>query len=757
MISELGDTSSLPKFVSIYLEYLQGVRPKDHPRNLREAVLLALHRFLTQPGGRAPELAKSLHALSAVVEANRNGDEQAALQVLTNEIEIEGVEADAFLVLAAVLQQQADRTQDAIRTIARAAVENQDLVPLLPLVEIFSGARWATLAGLGPSVEMVICLDLYLRATGDTRARSYKRFAVEELMKAESCNSIVDLIDKFGQSKHDHRLLDYFFDIACDLATLELLPGIGGSRRSMQLRIDMLRRLSKYSRSNVLRFLEEAKILEEGVDVSDGLELLDDSRVYVDESRVITGINRELAADFQRYLHLVRSGIGTSESFADILRSIKSPTTKIFQIPTNDADDLFGEITYRIVDRFLNDPVSGLDIHVGRRIRHGTIASHLRGPVEALGLIGQRPRAGADYAPPDAIAPFAANLDAKSKARLHAAFARFSESIDALVSLLRDEYFHVRSKNKPHGMFGVPITAVFLALARGIAQTCPTIEEYARHCIQLSWMFLAAKMASAKPPMLQETRRSINTSFEKLFHELRAIGVQEPSLQGKLQHALEDLRKRVNPLGNWMRVPKANVEGRAFSMQRVVDVAVALVRGQHPAFKPIVSSEVPDNVALDYYGFSVVSDALYIALDNVFEHSGKKTDNRVNISISFDDTASMLSFSVVSELGRNGRTPEKEARIRSIRSDIAKRTYVDRARRDRNSGLAKLAALVLQSDKTSISFDWIGHTHFSLKFDLLYLGGGLDARDATDGLIAGLEEEVQLHTQEEHEASGSAY
>jgi hypothetical protein len=328
-------------------------------------------------------------------------------------------------------------------------------------------------------------------------------------------------------------------------------------------------------------------------------------------------------------------------------------------------------------------------------------------------------------------------MDQKTRHRVYAAFSRFAESIDALIVLLRDEYFHVRSKAKPRGMFDVPVNAVFLALARSIAQSCPSIEDYAKHCIHMFWVLLAAKMTAARPPLVHEASRAVNGAFEKLVQELRSSGIRDVDLHATLQQALEDLRRRVVAIGTWMRVSKASIEGRTFSMQRIVDVAVALVKGQRPSFKPLISATVPENLALDYYGFSIVVDMLYIGIDNVYEHSGKKVDNNIRIDVRFDKERTLLSFEILSELGKGGRTPEKEARLAAIRNNIAKKAYVDSARKDRNSGLSKLAALVLQSEHTSISFDFVERTHFLLKFDLHYVEAVPGSvRDHVDDLIS---------------------
>jgi hypothetical protein len=133
---------------------------------------------------------------------------------------------------------------------------------------------------------------------------------------------------------------------------------------------------------------------------------------------------------------------------------------------------------------------------------------------------------------------------------------------------------------------------------------------------------------------------------------------------------------------------------------------------------------------LDLHGFSIVSDALYIALDNVSQHSGKKIDNRIDINVKFDKAESLLRFEIISELAPSARSPDKEAHVDGILSDIKRRAYGERVRLDTHSGLFKLAAIVNQSERTSITFGYAEGNRFRLEFDLVYVGFEAEEREA---------------------------
>jgi hypothetical protein len=261
-------------------------------------------------------------------------------------------------------------------------------------------------------------------------------------------------------------------------------------------------------------------------------------------------------------------------------------------------------------------------------------------------------------------------------------------------------------------------------LTRSIAQTCRTIDEFAQQCIEIFWFILTARTGVVRPTVEAEIKKTLNVIFGKLFKELRGVKLNDPEFFARLQQASEELSRNAVGISSWIRVPNASLEESRFSMQRLVDVAVTTVKAQRAGFKPIITTDLPDNLFLDSHGFSLAFDALYIALDNISQHSGKKVDNQTEIKIQFLKKKSLISFSITSEIVGISGIEDKEAKLNLLKNAFYKKSYGELARLDRGSGLAKLAALVLQSKYTNISFGYHNGTHFKLNFDLVYVDAG---------------------------------
>ena len=704
---DIGDITVLPTLPKIFEGCL--VSAVSMPLTMTAALQVEAAKLIKTPSSQSSELEKIHRALSS--------SQKADLLLINNPLT-----RDCVGVIASNRYYSGGEYDAAVEISAKSGIYNPKIISSLPIVDMYYGYKWSTVKRSGDMLHVAIALDHLLKVIDERTYKTYKRYAIEELMKEYKCSSIVDLPQSLLEFGHSIDLIAYLCAVTCNLVTIELLPGMSGSKKSRQTRSDLLRALAKLKPPFEEFYVQEAMHIADSLRVDDGLEVLDDSKVYVDEQSIMNALSVEASADFQRYQKLVESGVGESDDLVEVIKSFRSPSAKNFQIPKNEADDLLGELVASIREKFLWDPVSGLDVLIGRRIRHGTIASELRGVLEPVELICQRPKLGADYQLPAKLEAYSARLDPKKKKIFKSAFSRFSESIDSIIGMLRDECFYVKSKAKSRGVFDLVVQASYLMLLRAVAQTCNSADQFLKECIGVFWFDISARCEIARPTVENETKKNLQAAFSKLTNELRSNGIDDVELLSNIVHQSEELQRRASIIASWIRVPNAEVNGESYTLKYIIDVAVAFVTGQHTKFKPEIKANVPEGLFLDLHGFSIIQDALYLALVNIYEHSGVKGENQVVIDIVFDGSTSLLHFVITNDVEPGSASPEKEMKLNSLRQDIKKRAYGERAKQNRDSGLSKLAMIVMQYQNTSINFGFESGKFFKLEFQLLFLG-----------------------------------
>lgn len=603
-------------------------------------------------------------------------------------------------------------------------IERPHLASHFPIIEIFQGKKWSFFRSLSGGIWLPVIFSFYLTISEDRKIRTYKRYAIEEAMKKADVKSVDELADVYVQDSVPSGAIEYFLVSVCDQSTIELLPGVDGTRSARSVRAKVLRKAASLHTENEGGYIRQAIEIEDGLKLQDGINDLDESKIYVDVGALYNAARKDLDADFSRYKSLVKTGSGETIPLSELIKSIHNPTAKQFEAPKNEADDLLLQIIESIRERVLFDPAMGLDIVIGRRIRHGTIANELRGTLEKYDLIGQKEFGSRSYSPSRYVVASSVYLDAKTKRLVYASFSRFSEGIDGLVAVLRDEYFHVFSERKQRAVFDGRMNVVLWNLARSVAQKCPSSKTFYLEMVEVIWQMLSLRAEAARPRVESEIRKTISTVFTRLLSDLRRVEAFKDTLVPAITSAFDEVQRRGAVIASWIAMPGGEIEGKAYGLEYVVDVSLAVVMGQSPSFRPNVSKNISKEVMLDIHGFSVIQDALYIAINNINEHSGKREGNNIEINVFYDPISSMINFSITNEISlSSSKLEDVERKLAEIKSDISKRQYRDRARTDRGSGLAKLAALVVQHDDAKILFDVVDRKSFRLSFDLLYVGG----------------------------------
>jgi len=666
---------------------------------------------------RFQEPARSAVAILRRVEACREeGEIVDAISIISSEINNQSNEnlIDTLQVLLAqILLDQGD-IMGVIAVCATAGRKNERLATYLPLAELFVGKRWKTLRAFGPSVPLAIALSHATRTIDDSKLKTFKRYAVEELMVSMSAMSIDDLIPRLQASTPSDELA-YLGYVVCDIPTMELLPGMSESREVRYKRAALLRNLAALPTLHSQDFNTEAQALEDALQVDDGMSILDDSKVHVDEQAVVDYVIEEYQADFLRYKKLMHDSQEVVESLPDLLKNLNEQAIRMFQTPKSDTDDLLVQLISNILHRFLYDPASGLDIIIGRRIRHNTISSELRGFLEKEELIGTIHHG--KYQTPGRVLQACASMDSKKREVISAASVRFSDSIDQLITLLRDHYFNVRSKTKSRGVFELVINSVAYTWIKSAAKGCDNLADFTRECIHAFWLFLSGKLDVVRPNIESEIKRALKLAFQRFSTELTAQGA-DLALLSVVQRSSDELQRRATTIASWIAIPKVRLTAHTYTIDKIVDIATAVVLGESPGFKPLIKKEIDVCVELDQRNFVIVNDALYVALHNIAKHSGKKIGNNVSIKIACSETE--ISFNIANDIGASARKPEKLYRLETIRRDINRRIIADGARKNKHSGLYKLAALVSQEAERPLEFSFVGKDRFALNFILSY-------------------------------------
>ncbi|MDT8989454.1 hypothetical protein RQP54_01105 [Curvibacter sp. APW13] len=580
---------------------------------------------------------------------------------------------------------------EAMRVALHTGLRNQRVVESTPLVELFEAKSWKHLKHFDALLELSCALQLYHSATGDSQAKTTKRFAVSALMRREGCSDLVSLVSKLGASPNiEPRVLNFFVGQVLDLPLIELIGIADSTNAAQQELLNTLRAGSQLPDADVAGMEARIAEVEHSIAIAMARGTIDATKVFVSESELIHKAALEYRLTYEHYRGLVEERPLSEVDLDDILRI--GPADLDADI--SDSQRLLREIFVGVLDMFLNDPSAGLDSVIGRRIRHGEITGALRGTLDHVGMISHRPKAGAPYEVSNRLADELSAYQPKQRTAVSAALSKFSTAIDNLCQVLCDDVFQCQRQNPTSRLrpaFALEVNARSLAGLLHLASQDQPFEEFVRVCFVMFWVSIYANIERERPVISAYVKKSLKDACTKLQTELKGLNLPDRVLIDRAQLATDKVLTKGETVLSWLAVPKADETSAYLRVSHVAYGTEMHIRGQHSDFEPEVSINAPVE-ALSLDNAMLLHDALYILFDNAAAHS-KVARPDIRVTITADDTSLWVSFTCTIA---SAVFAELEAgRLAGVQSEIAARGAASVAKQNKGSGLGKLSSLTI--------------------------------------------------------------
>ena len=262
---------------------------------------------------------------------------------------------------------------------------------IFPLKGVLDGLRWKQVRHLRDCIDLPIIFDLYCRTVDEMQHETNRRIAYDEFLLANDCRHPTDL--QRISKKFDRDKLIYFLSNVCVQEVMDVSFDVfKNSREIEEGRIAVCQWLTELCPESNDEYSEEIVALTKYINIQDGLRDVDSSRVYVDVDAIGRWAEKELREPFARYKAFVQAGIGfgTPEDFEAALKEfavgVKHALDDYLFYPNNEGDSLLWDMIEAVTSEYLTNSDYGLDAYLSMRIRHGSLAGFLRGPLEERSL-----------------------------------------------------------------------------------------------------------------------------------------------------------------------------------------------------------------------------------------------------------------------------------------------------------------------------------------------------------------------------------
>lgn len=612
-----------------------------------------------------------------------------------------------------------------VKALADGAVQHGSISLSPGALAYAADLRWKDVRAYSADIRLPITAHyLHKRNVGKSWG-SCLRFSIDDFLRLHG----IDKPSQIDLNSNGSDLVKYFWGTVCEQNVVDMIRTIDGVRC---LRLEMREILS------ALRAIDpqcseyydsEIVSITHSLMVEDGKKIVDQSRIYVDEDALRDLLRLELAEPFSRYRALAPATADDTREFDEVLRRVAKGDLGSGDLtyPKSEADQLLVEMITLSCNRFLFDAKHGLDSYLSKRIRHGSIVGHLRGAIEQHEIIFQALSAGLPYDQPDGWQDQYADVSTDDQREIVKAMCEFSERIDAELLYTKNNVVQIRTADKTSGLLGINLGGAEYHTIRSFVRRDLTFEGFLTSMFAAFWGLLNPSLDAVKLHLRERTAQTISEEFSRVRSTVVSKRLKHPELTtllSRLDQACRDVLAEVESVAQWFEKSGLEHANRRYKLQDAFTIGIESSKAAYKNSKVrIVELVVPD-FDITMADVPVLADVLLVVLGNVHTKSGVSEGARVSISTAIIESKGVLSISIKSQIASDIKHVN-EARVASIREEIREGRIEQSLRREGESGLKKLAAIVGQSENGNLEFGFASGSEFFVNVELsLILQGG---------------------------------
>lgn len=587
----------------------------------------------------------------------------------------------------------------ALSAASKALIENDEIYFEMPLAEIFQEHRWPKFKEIDPVLTGVISHYGYL-GTGDLKIRHICRMACRQFDKTTNRSN---LLDEWEKSDEDRRILIISF--LCGVWIEENLSMVDlHSTQEVRLeRIKILQFLIQVDQSKEQRYAEEIKDLTFNETLWRGLKHLNETRIFVNESAIFRGVEKELSPDFERWkkMRAIDSITPFTEdmlgqyfvsAYAETFENLASKKE------ISEADACLMSIVDRLRRKFLQDPLDGLDSYLSSRIRHGTLKGTVLGPLEESGLLISE---GVNDETFFLRWQTQSGLEYTECTQAVELLTKFSKKIIQITESLIKENIQILSAAHPSGSIYIIFNEPIASRAFSELGAVSNFQHFVTNCFEVFWTLLDAPLKELSRKILGEFRDSLQRQFDILIEEIRNVGKNSLALTTTLRTLATATQSQCEIVADWFNAD-SNIENQIYSLAEAIEISNRATMNVYRLFsaKICLDSEDGIDLPLTAYGLATLTDCLYIIFENAWKYSGfAEGVPLITIHTKFDSEYNILTVRASSPLTNNVRTNLENGKYEKLRKKYLIELPVHLMSTEGGSGFAKLARMTINVDK----------------------------------------------------------
>ncbi|WP_312723354.1 hypothetical protein [Stutzerimonas nitrititolerans] len=451
-----------------------------------------------------------------------------------------------------------------------------------------------------------------------------------------------------------------------------------------------------------------AKILEVTLldTVLTGLSHVDESRIFVNEPSIARWADKELRHDVERWKkQAAPKDIEDLEHQRDLLIKLANePDSQEFQefasTSLSERNKLLLSIVERLKDRFLNDPIDGLNCYLSSRIRHGTFRGTILGPMEESGFLVS----GTDV-DQKLLVLFDSYTEETLENIVIPALRELTHNIAALVDDATKNKIRILSDSHPQGYIKIIQNDILYGNLYSLLGSEYEFQVFISLCFGFFWELLTPSLRSLHDYFSGDFQQKLQSNFEVTIQKISSDLLASRQATDALRKVAAQTGQQCEIAARWFYTEDKAGE-RFFSLKEALGIAEKATKNTYRLFNAQVHVSETDCLALPLtsIGLATIVECIHITFENCWKHSGLgSAQYDIQVSVEQNIELSSLEMTVSNPLSSKRLVELDDSEIQKIRDRFNYGLDPSTVAGEGGSGLPKLARLSIDKDQGAYS------------------------------------------------------
>ena len=535
---------------------------------------------------------------------------------------------------------------EAIEESVASLVDESLPIEFTPLLAMLKDRGYRHLKSMSGSAALASAFHMYMGYTENSDKEVSLKVAWKNFLSQNAVTRPSHYRPKGGYSTVER----YFLSEVCVQDAMEY-----GQAFASQLDLDRERmaicvNLANDDPAHAEKYNQEIVDLTRRINIEEGVELLESSRVFVDEIGIQKWARKNLESQFLRYVDYLSVGLVDSvqQLEAELSKIINAPDNQIVQLKNYlddydiTADSLIEGVLRELSQAFLQLPRFGLDSFLSSRVRHGSFVGYIRGPLEARKIVTKKNTSVGRYHDNDAMLDRWEISGEKERRVINGKLAVLSESIDNVLDEMVTRYLHVKSRSHPDGMvnyaaeqgLGAGSIKAWVVMLKTSLTKQVSLEMLVSYSIEnFFWPAIRLSLGMVKDYVQTELAEKLNSQLQNFYVSIEGVtdSDQRERVMVDIRASISELHDALRRVSLWFDLPKANTQILSMPLERAFEIGLISTKNTRPEFRPTVHWDIQAeaNVMIRGASIGVLNDFAFLVFANISKHSGFEGDESV--------------------------------------------------------------------------------------------------------------------------------